>query len=103
MTEYIVWIDRKRTFKLTPEAMARESELTRRDLGAMNGIAAACWLFLIHEEPGLTVDDVKGILVAWLEGDTPLGLRHWQMRRLRTRLGRMLNEYLSARRTQNGN
>ena len=88
---HYMFLDRLRRFELTPEAMAREPELAGQDLTGFRQLAGAAWLFLIHEDPALTVGAVERILRSYLaKGWTRF--RAWQLRRLRTRLGAMFYE-----------
>jgi hypothetical protein len=89
-----MWLDKKRTFKLTPASIAREPELAGEDLTGIRQLAGTVWLFLIDEDPGLTVGAVERILRSYLSrGWTRF--RALQVRRLRTRLGAMLQQYLA--------
>jgi len=93
MKSYRMWLDRRRTFRLMPSSAARERELVGMDLSGVRQVAGTLWLFMIHEDPGLTIDDVEKILRDFLCSDA-LGIRHRQLGRLRTRLGAILQKYL---------
>ena len=98
---HVMWLDKFRVFRLTPESMAREWELeavTDNDAQLqLPQVSKAAWLFLIHEDPTLTVAAVDGILAKYLKEDR-LGFRKWQVRRLRKILADMLLAYQKEKR-----
>ena len=94
MNKIVMWLDRRRTFRLTPETAARERELAGMDPSGVRQVAGSLWLFMIHEDPDPTLEEVEKILRDFLCSD-PLGIRHRQLSRLRTRLGAMLQQYLA--------
>ena len=98
MKQCVMWLDKRRTFKLTPEAFARERELEGVDTSGIGHVAATAWLFLIGESPTLTVDDVKKILTDYLSKGWGR-FRRWQIERLRTRLAAAYYDFLHRRKS----
>jgi hypothetical protein len=96
MKELVVFLDKKRHLRLTPAALAREHELAAQEDHCVRGpgwpVAATLWLFMLDEDPTLTVGDALRIVRDYVAHDV-LGFRKWTLRRLRTQLGAMLHDY----------
>ena len=96
MRQFRMYLDKRRTFRLTPRAIARDRWLKegcdKERKSPLWNVAASCWLFLIDEDPELTVERVEKILTDYLARDV-FGFRRRAMIRLRTRLGAMLQQY----------
>jgi hypothetical protein len=89
-----MYLDKRRTFRLTGQAIIEgEKDLRGLPADATGFRQAACVrIFLLADDPGLSIDDVDRILTDYIRGDI-LGFRRRRLIRLRTRLGSILYDY----------
>lgn len=95
MNQFTMTLDKPRTFRLTLAALVlggAQLAALPADVAPQHRMAALCRIFLLADDPALSIADVERILTDYLRGDI-WGFRKRRLMRLRTRLGGMLYVY----------
>jgi hypothetical protein len=99
----MIRLDRWRRLRLTPGSIKLAEECLGKSIKEIGDwiqksppsterLSMALWILLIDEDPGLTVEDVKQILIEHLSGGWSR-LRVWRLKRAYDKYARALKEF----------